>query len=166
MRLSARCGLWPLWWSMSSRRTCCRCRRLAIRIQSRHSSLTVPTNRSATALAFGARTGERITWTPSALNTVSKARVDLPSLSRTRNSRGLSRSGSENTKFLACCAVHAPGKPSAPSRRAEPRVDHDPTDARRRDLHPPGREARRRSAASPTEGSPARATTPARGLRR
>jgi hypothetical protein len=51
-------------------------------IQSRHSRLTVPTNRSATAFAFGDLTGVRITRTPSALKTVSKARVNLPSLLR------------------------------------------------------------------------------------
>jgi hypothetical protein len=74
-------------------------------------------------VAFGALTGVRITRMPSALNTASKTRVNLPSLSRIRNSRGLSRSGSENTKFLACWVVHAPSgfsvRPARCTRRVE-----------------------------------------------
>jgi hypothetical protein len=68
-------------------------------------------------------TGVRITRTPSALNTVSKARVNLPSFSRIRNSRGHSRSASENTKFLACWVVHAPSgfslTPTSSTRQVE-----------------------------------------------
>src|ERR1035441_1345564 len=62
---------------MNSWRTCCRCRRLAINIQSRHSRRIVPTNRSATAFAFGALTGVWSTRIPSALNTVSKRAREL-----------------------------------------------------------------------------------------
>src|ERR1019366_6409680 len=103
---------------MNSWRTCCRCRRLAINIQSRHSRRIVPTNRSATAFAFDALTGVWSTRIPSALNTVSNALVNLPSLSGIRSSKGLSRLGSENTKFLACCAVQAPsGFSLMPARR-------------------------------------------------
>jgi Homeodomain-like domain len=65
-------------------------------------------------------------WTtriPSVLKTVSKALVNLPSLSRTRNSSGPSRSESDNTRFLACCAVHAPSGFSLMPARCTRRVE-------------------------------------------
>src|SRR5664280_957511 len=61
---------------MNSASTRCRCRWSAISSQSGHSRLTVPTNRSATAFAFGARTGVWMTRMPSVLKTVSKALVN------------------------------------------------------------------------------------------
>jgi hypothetical protein len=62
-----------------------RWRRPQTSTQSRHSSRTVRTQRSANALAFGACTGVVMTRMPSAANTSSKARVNLLSRSRIRN---------------------------------------------------------------------------------
>src|SRR5438105_15951960 len=56
--------------------------------QSRHSVRTVRTNRSANALARGARTGVKITSAPSLRNTSSKLPVNLESRSRIRNRTG------------------------------------------------------------------------------
>src|SRR4051812_37004599 len=62
---------------MQMRRTCSRGRRPTIRSRSRHSVLTVRRNRSAYALASGARTGVWMTRIPSLRNTSSKAAVNL-----------------------------------------------------------------------------------------
>jgi hypothetical protein len=48
----------------------------------------VPTKRSQVALAFGAQTGVRMTRMHSVLKTVSKALVNLPSLSQTKKLQG------------------------------------------------------------------------------
>jgi hypothetical protein len=62
-----------------------RWRRPQISIQSRHSSRTVRTHRSAWALAFGAWMSVLMIWVPSEVNTSSKAQVNLLSRSRMRN---------------------------------------------------------------------------------
>jgi hypothetical protein len=59
--------------------------RPTIKIRSRHSQRTLPTQRSACARAIGARTGALITRIPSERKTSSKARVNLLSRSRMRN---------------------------------------------------------------------------------
>lgn len=52
---------------------------------SRHSRRTVPTQRSATALALGACTGVQLTWVPVARRTSSSILVSLASRSRIKN---------------------------------------------------------------------------------
>src|SRR4029453_2827303 len=69
-------------------RTRSSCRRPAIRRWSRHSRRTVPTQRSATALALGAWIGVRMTSAPAARQMSSKARVNLLSRSRIRDRGG------------------------------------------------------------------------------
>jgi hypothetical protein len=59
-------------------------RRLAIRIQLRPSRRRVPTKRPAMALAFGASTGVRMTLTPPARKTSSKAYVNFTNRSIVR----------------------------------------------------------------------------------
>src|SRR5438477_11196174 len=59
--------------------------RFKINSQSRHSERAVRTRRSAKALALGARSGVRMTRTPSAANTTSKEPANLASRARTRH---------------------------------------------------------------------------------
>jgi hypothetical protein len=82
--------------------------RIAIRSQSRQSRRTVPTQRSATAFAFGARTGVRMISTPALRNTSSKTRLNLLSRSWIKKRIGLRRSGSDQASWRACCVVHSP----------------------------------------------------------
>src|SRR5215211_6443488 len=88
------------------RRTCSRWRRPRIRSQSRHSVLTVRTNRSAYAFACGARTGVWITVIPSLRNTSSKEAVNLVSRSwirkRIRSKRPV------KLRLRACWTTQAP----------------------------------------------------------
>src|SRR3989337_30753 len=72
---------------------------------SRHSRRTVLTNRSAKALARGARIGVRMTRTPSVRNTSSNGTENLASRSRSRNLTSPSRSSI--ARFLACWVTHA-----------------------------------------------------------
>ncbi len=81
---------------------------LLIRSQSRQSRRTVPTQRSANALAFGARNGVRMISMPSLWKTSSKARLNLLSRSRIRNRIGCRRSGSDQASCRACWVVQRP----------------------------------------------------------
>src|SRR5919204_5156928 len=74
---------------MYSRSTRSRCARETIRIRSRHSRRTLPTQRSACAFARGAAIGARITLIPSERKTSSKTAVNLLSRSRIRTRRPL-----------------------------------------------------------------------------
>src|SRR5713226_6731701 len=76
-------------------------------IQSRHSVLTVRTQRSAKALAFGARMGVQITSVPSERKTSSKLEVYLESRSLIRNRARVSRSTKSYETFLACWVTPA-----------------------------------------------------------
>ena len=108
VRLSERCGRWPLSWSTKTRSTRSRWRRLRIRSQSRHSERAVRTKRSATAFAFGARTGVRMISIPSLRKTVSKSRVNLLSRSRSRKRAGVDRSASVQASWRACWVTQPP----------------------------------------------------------
>jgi hypothetical protein len=81
-------------------RTRSRCRRLTIRIRSRHSRRTVAIHRSINAFARGARTGVRIVRMPSERNTSSNAAVNLLSRSWIRNRIGSPRLRTSER----CCA--------------------------------------------------------------
>src|SRR5512132_2202914 len=75
---------------------------------------TVPTHRSANALAFGDWTGVRMTWTPSVRNTSSNGPENLASRSRIRNR--LSPTRSPTARSRACCVTHPEsGLPVTPS---------------------------------------------------
>jgi hypothetical protein len=76
-------------------------------IQSRHSVLTVRTQRSAKALAFGARMGVQMTCVPSERKTSSKLEVYLESRSLIRNRRRVPRSARSYETFLACWVTQA-----------------------------------------------------------
>src|SRR5712691_4661934 len=76
-------------------------------IQSRHSALTVRTQRSAKALAFGARMGVQMISVASEQKTSSKLEVYLESRSLIKNRTGVSRSGRSYETFLACWVTQA-----------------------------------------------------------
>ena len=70
----------------------------------------VPTERSAKALALGARTGVRMVLMPSDLKTASKLEVNLASRSKIRNLTGWVRSVSSMLRFRACCGSTGVGQ--------------------------------------------------------
>src|SRR6266513_2757121 len=70
---------------------------------SRHSRRTVPTHRSQTALALGARIGEWMVRTPSEWNTSSEEPPYFESRSWIRNRTPSRRSSM--ARFLACCVT-------------------------------------------------------------
>src|SRR6266508_1971621 len=78
--------------------------------QPRHSARTVRTQRSAWALALGARTGVSSTSAPSERMTSSKARVDLVSRSRSRNRMRRLCSSSASSRLRSCWGI--PGIPA------------------------------------------------------
>jgi len=65
-------------------------------------------DRSAKALARGARTGVRMIWIRSEPKTSSKLAVNLASRSRTRNLIGRARSVSSMLRLRACWVTHDP----------------------------------------------------------
>jgi hypothetical protein len=69
---------------------------------------TVPTHRSASAFARGARTGMRSTPIPAAAKTASNAAVNLVSRSRSTNRNRPIPASRFITRFRACCATHSP----------------------------------------------------------
>ena len=69
---------------------------------------TVPTQRSATALALGAWIGVRMTWAPTPRQTSSKARVNLLSRSWIRNRTAVASSSRVARRLRACWATHGP----------------------------------------------------------
>src|SRR5437868_15470649 len=77
-----------------------------IRSQSRHSARAVRTKRSASAFAFGARTGVLMISIPSLAKTASKSRVNLLSRSRMRKRKGGRRSWSVEANCRACWVTH------------------------------------------------------------
>jgi hypothetical protein len=81
---------------------------MKIRIRSRHSRRTVPTNRSANAFALGARIGVLMISTPSVRNTSSKLAVNLVSRSLSKNLAGRSRAARTTVKFRACWVTQSP----------------------------------------------------------
>src|ERR1035441_1418656 len=150
---------------MNSRSTRCRCRRLAISSQSRHSLRTVPTNHSATAFAFGALTGVWMTRMPSAWNTVSNARVNLPSLSRTNEepqwSLVLGEREDKVPRLLGCpdtvrVLAHA-GEVHAPGRELDKEQHVDPPQRDRLDREKVARD--HALSLAPDELAPGRPTT-------
>ena len=76
-------------------------------MRSRHSRRTVPTNRSAMALARGARTGVRMIRMPSDRKTSSKLAVNLASRSRMSHLAGTGRSASAQASWRACWVTQA-----------------------------------------------------------
>jgi short chain dehydrogenase len=66
---------------------------------------TVPTQRSATALALGARIGVQMISAPVERQTSSNALVNLVSGSRIRNLNAAARSPSATRRLQACCAT-------------------------------------------------------------
>ena len=77
-------------------------------------------NRSAKALALGARIGVRMTWTSSVRNTSSNGPENFVSRSCKRNLIAVSRSSM--ARFLACCVTHAEsGCAVAPTKCTLPR---------------------------------------------
>jgi hypothetical protein len=68
----------------------------------------VPTQRSATALALGARIGVQMIWTPVERQTSSNALVNLVSRSRIRNLNAAARSPRSRRRLQACWATHGP----------------------------------------------------------
>src|SRR5689334_913572 len=81
-----------------------------MRIRSVYSRRTVPTQRSANEFARGACGGVLITPMSTAVNTASKAAVNLLSLSRSRNRSPAARPSRSSSRFLACWATQAPGR--------------------------------------------------------
>ena len=75
--------------------------------QSRHSRRSVPTQRSATVLARGARIGVRTTRMPSEAKTTSNDRVNLASRSRTRTVGRRPASCRSQARFRACCVTQS-----------------------------------------------------------
>jgi hypothetical protein len=69
---------------------------------------TVPTNRSANALARGDRMGVLMTLRPSVRNTSSKPEVNFVSLSRMRNLAARERSERSEVRLRACWTTHSP----------------------------------------------------------
>jgi hypothetical protein len=69
---------------------------------------TVPTQRSAAALALGARIGVQMIWTPVERQTSSNALVNLVSRSRIRNLDAAARSPRSRRRLRACWATHGP----------------------------------------------------------
>jgi hypothetical protein len=80
-----------------------------MRMWSRHSRRTDPTHRSATAFAFGARTGVLITVSPSVRKTSSKAPENFESRSRRRMCRSSRRPAID--RFRACWVTQAESGP-------------------------------------------------------
>src|ERR1035441_2261526 len=76
--------------------------------QSRHSRRAVPTNRSANALARGARTGVLMTRAPIEVMTSSKRPTNLVSLSRIKNLTALPSSSSVIARLRACWVTQLP----------------------------------------------------------
>jgi hypothetical protein len=75
----------------------------------RQSFLTVRTERSAWALAFGAWSGVRMMIAPSLRKTLSKARLNLLSRSWMRNRGGVRlRSACSLVRLRACCVTQDP----------------------------------------------------------
>ena len=101
-----RCGRWVLKWASYSARTIRRCAALMMRIRSRISRRTLPTQRSMIAFARGAWTGVLMIRMPSAWNTVSNPPVNLVSLSRIRNVNWPARSPRSSSRLRACWVTH------------------------------------------------------------
>ncbi len=76
--------------------------------QSRHSTRTVRTQRSAWAFALGACTGVKTTSAPSERNTSSKLRQNFASRSRIRKQTRRPRSPSISSRLRACWVTQAP----------------------------------------------------------
>src|SRR3954447_20258329 len=77
-------------------------------MQSRSSRRTLPTKRSAIALARGARTGVLMIRTSTAVNTASNAAVNLALRSRIRNRSWRSASARSMSGLRACWVSQAP----------------------------------------------------------
>jgi hypothetical protein len=75
------------------------------RAQAEAAVRTVPTQRSATALALGARIGVQMISAPVERQTSSNALVNLVSGSRIRNLNAAARSPSATRRLQACCAT-------------------------------------------------------------
>src|SRR5438876_2190313 len=75
--------------------------------RSRHSRRTLPTQRSMWAFAFGARTGVRMTLTPSFARRVSNARGNLASRSWIRKRTCRLPSLRSISRLRACCSIQA-----------------------------------------------------------
>src|SRR5918995_208705 len=93
---------------MYSRSTRSRWVRETIRIRSRHSRRTLPTQRSACAFARGAAIGARMTLIPSERKISSKPAVNLLSRSRIRMRGRCCWSATVMIRLRACCATQAP----------------------------------------------------------